>query len=134
MRKPVRIGIVVAATAGVLVLGFVGCYALCASDTITFTKKIQAVELPSGPILTIYRTSTWEYYDCKFELRDRTGRVVIPKTHFYSTPYSSSKSAAGKSTPEMRTRFQTLVGAKSRVIGIVASTDDKEIVLALIDS
>ena len=132
MRKPIRTAIVLAGAVAVVVLGFVVFFALRATDTITFTEKIQSVELPGGHVLGIYRTSTWEHYDCRFEVRDRAGKVVIPRKYFNSTPYWSFKSAAGESTPEARTTFHALIGAKSGVAGL-ASAEDQEILLALID-
>lgn len=133
MTKPRRTILILAGAAFLLIIGFIVFFVLLMTDTVTFTKKIQSVELPDGLILNIYRTSTREYYDCEFELRAHNGKPVIPKTHFYSTTYWSSKSAAGESTPELRSIFHLFVGAQSGVVGLV-STEDEEILLVLIDA
>jgi hypothetical protein len=132
MRKPLRLALILAGIAVLLVVGFVVFFALCAVDVITFTNKTQAVELPGGRILNIYRTSTFEEYECTFDLRERSGKVLIPRTQFYSTMYWGAKSAAGESSPETRTTFVPLVGTNSSVVGLVSS-EDKDILLLLVD-
>lgn len=108
-------------------------FVLLATNIITFTERTQSIELPEGRILDIYRTSKWEYYDCKFELRNAaTGEVQIPKTRFDTETYRRFKSATTESTPESRTTYVALIGPKSGVVGL-ASSEDTRIVLLLID-
>jgi hypothetical protein len=134
MRKPIRIALIVGGTLAFIMVGFVVFFALCASDTITFTKKTQSFELPGGRTLNIYRTSTWEFYDCKFELLDtKTRKVLLPKTHFASERYWSISYATTKSTPESRTEYVPLIGTNSGVVGIV-SPEDRETILLIIDT
>jgi hypothetical protein len=132
MRKPLRIALILAGIAAFLVAGFFVFMALCAVDVITFTKKTQTVQLPGGRILNIYRTSKLEEYECTFDLRERSGKVLIPRTQFYLTMYWGAKSAAGESSPETRTTFVPLAGTNSSVVGLVNS-EDRDILRLLVD-
>lgn len=132
MRKFLRIALILAGLAAVPIVGFVVFFGLCAVDVITFSKKTQAVELPGRRTLNIYRTSHWEYYECSFDLRERGGETLVPRTPFYLTRYWGAKSAAGESSPETRTMFLPLVAKTSSVVGLVNS-EDKDILLMLVD-
>jgi hypothetical protein len=130
MRKPGRVVLIVGGAVAVIMAGFVVFFALCANDIITFTKKTQSIALPGRRTLNIYRTSTWEFYEFKFELLDTyTKKVFIPKTHFAWKRYWGTL----KSTPESRTAYVPLIGTRSGIVGLV-SPEDREGVLLIIDA
>lgn len=118
---------------GLMAILFV-IFALLASDTLTFTTKTVSHELPHGKTLNLYRTSRFESYDCHFELQDTaSGRIITPKTLFYETLYMSYGDNRHMNTPESRTNFTPLIGAKSGMFGLVSPEEPKVLVL-LIDA
>jgi hypothetical protein len=130
MRNPLRVILILAGTVLFLITGFIVYFFLSATNIITFTKRTQSIQLPSGRVLNIYRTSTFEYYECKFELREgRNGKALIPQEAFHTDTYWSSKVGNSESTPEGRTTFVPLSGAKSGVVGLVSSADTSKVLL-----
>lgn len=133
MKRPLRRIAIVVGSGLLLVVVSIIYLALWANDVITSTKRTHSIELPGGRILNIYRTSLWEFYDFKFELLEaRTKKVLIPQTHFESERYFTLEMAGEKSTPESRTAYIPLVGAKSGIVGLIGP-EDIEHVLLLID-
>lgn len=128
MKRPLH-NIAIIIGAGILLVVVSVIYlALCVNDVITFTKKTHSIELPGDRLLNIYRTSLWECYDFKFELLEaRTKKVLIPQTHFEYERYFYSE----KSTPESRTAYIPLIGAKSGIVGLIGPEDIEHVLLVI---